>query len=149
MEIFIKQLSVIIISEKLSNFLAKTTGFSGKNGKPAMGFSIPPCFIVLRNLTHPMTEQWINHERIHIRQFAESLGIFWLISQIEYLYYRFIKGDSHIVAYRKECIEQEAYLNQHDPKYLATRKFWRTAWHIRNKTMFHTDDDYNVIITVL
>lgn len=115
-------------------------------GKSAMGMAIPPFFVILRNLNHPMTEQWLNHENIHLRQFIESLGIFWIYSKIEYLYYRVVKKLTHIEAYRKEAIEQEAYLNQHNLKYLSSRKVFSTIKYAFNKADFYTDENHKVII---
>ena len=147
MEIRIIKSNIIIVSDRLSTLLAKATGFDGKKeGKRAMGFAIFPCFIILRNLTHPMTDQWINHESIHVRQFIESQGVFWLISMAEYLYYRIVKKYSHLEAYRMESVEQEAYLNQQNEKYLSERHLWETVKYIKYKTLFHTDADYHVIL---
>lgn len=147
MQIKRKQYKILIISDGLATFLAKLTGFDGKiEGKRAMGFAIFPCFIILRNLTHPMTEQWINHESIHVRQFIESLGLFWFYSKAEYFYFRVFKKYSHLEAYRNESIEQEAYLNQHNFNYLNQRPSFNTIRYMKNKTDFYTDSDYRVII---
>lgn len=142
-----RQFNILIISDNLATFLAKITGFDGRNeGKQAMAFSIFPCFIILRNLTHPMTEQWINHESIHVRQFIESLGLFWFYSKLEYLYFRLFKKYSHLEAYRNESIEQEAYLNQHDTEYLKKRPIFNTILYMKIKTKFYTDDNYKVVV---
>lgn len=147
MKILIKTNSLIFVSNSLSNFLAFLTGLNGRNGsKPAMGFAVFPFFIILKNLTHPMTEQWINHERIHIRQFLESLWIFWIYSKLEYLYARLFLKYSHIDAYRYESIEQEAYLNQSNMNYLKERKPFFTFKYMREKKSFYTDNNYNVIV---
>jgi hypothetical protein len=145
-KIYFNQGKILVISERIINILSKLTGFDGKKGeKRAMGFTMFP-FIILRNITHPMTEQWINHESIHIRQFIESFGLFWIISKLEYLYARIFLKYSHIEANRYEAIEQEAYLNQHNKNYHNNRPLFNTLKYIRHKTNFYTDDKYQVII---
>lgn len=147
MIIQIRGYKILIISDRFTNLLSKLTGLDGKKGgKGAMGFAIFPCFIILRNLSHPMTSQWINHESIHIRQFLESLGFFWLYSKMEYLFFRIFKKYSHLKAYMNESIEQEAYLNQHDSTYLSKRPIFNTFKYMKNKTRFHTDDNYKVVV---
>ncbi len=134
-------LQIIIVSESLATVLTRLLGF-----KKAMGFAIFPCFIILRTRTHPMTSQWINHERIHLTQFAESLGLFWIYSKGEYFYYRFIKGLKHDEAYRREGIEQETYLNQHNQSYLQKRSWWNTIRYFQKKTPFYTNKSYHVVV---
>ncbi len=147
MKIYIEKTHILIISDKLSTVLSTLTGFNGKGeGKRAMGFAIFPCFIILRNLTHPMTKQWINHESIHVRQFIESLGIFYILSMLEYLYYRIFRGYSHLKAYRYEAVEQEAYLNQHNLDYLSQKPFFSTLKYFKNKIEFYTNSEYQVVI---
>ncbi len=106
---------ILITSNRLIDILASIAGHGNwKRSRRTMGFAIFPCFIFLRNLTHPMTRQWINHERIHLKQFIESLGFFYIISKIEYVYARLILHYLHQKAYFFEEIERECYLNQHD-----------------------------------
>lgn len=147
MQIKRRQLKILIISDNLATLLAKIIGLDDRRkGNKPMGFAIFPCFIILRNLTHPMTKQWINHESIHIRQFIESMGMFWFYSKLEYLYFRIFKNYSHLEAYRYEATEQEAYLNQHNLNYLSQRPIFNTIKYMRNKTDFYTDSSYKVII---
>lgn len=139
--------AILIVSDRLVTFFSTLTGFGLKNStKKAMGIALFPCFIILRNLTHPMTKQWLVHEKIHIIQFWESLGFYYLISQIEYLHSRIFLKRSHLEAYFNEAVEQEAYLNQHDEKYLKTRKFGATIKYFKNKKEISTDAEYNVVI---
>ncbi|RYC71606.1 MULTISPECIES: hypothetical protein [Spirosoma] len=66
----------------------------------------------------------INHERIHLRQQLE-LGIvpfyFWYL--IEYVIRRFQYRD-HYTAYRNISFEREAFANDQNLGYLATRPVW-------------------------
>ena len=147
MKIIKKKWIIIIVSDKLVTTISQLIGFSGKKGgKPAMGLALFPCFIILRNLSHPMTEQWINHESIHIRQFIESLGLFWAFSMLEYLYARLILKYSHVDAYYFEAVEMEAYLNQNNRDYLITKPLFSTLKYYFNKTKYHTDENYHVVI---
>lgn len=115
-------------------------------GNCAKGFAVFPIFIVLGDLEHPMTQQWLNHESIHIQQFLESFGLFWTLSKLEYLYARIFLKYSHIQAYRYEAMEQEAYLNQENLNYLKERKLFSTWKYFKQKKLFHTDSSYRVIV---
>ena len=139
MKVYFRSDHLLIVSDQLVSILSFLTGF----GKKAMAFTIFMCIIV-RNLDHPMTNQWINHERIHIRQLIESLGLFFVIAQFEYLYARIILKYNHMEAYKYECIEQEAYLNQSNSNYLKERPLFRTYRNIRGKVDFRISEDYQV-----
>ena len=78
-------------------------------------------FIILRNAALREDEVLINHERIHLRQQAEMLVLFfyalylteWVLKSIYYLdCYR---------AYRNVSFEREAYLHEKDFTYLDRR----------------------------
>jgi hypothetical protein len=147
MKLYIKRYYILIISNKLMNLIAGITGFDGKgSSKAAMGVAIPPCFIVLRNLSHPLTPQWINHERIHIRQNLETLCFAFVIAKIEYFYARIFLKYTKAEANRFEFIEQEAYLNQHNSDYLKQRKIFSSFKYIFRKKKFHSDENYNLIL---
>ena len=80
------------------------------------GITLAPIgiFIHPRRMNDPAI---LNHEHIHWQQQMEMLIIpfyFWYV--IEWMF----KG------YRKISFEKEAYLNEHNPDYLKTRK--RYAW---------------------
>lgn len=132
---------ILIISDKFVTFLSQIVKLPR-----SMGFTLFPCIIVFRNLTHPMLEQWLVHERIHIRQNVESLFLIFPFAMLEYLYARIVLKYTHIEAYRYECVEQEAYLNQNNLNYLKSRRPFAIWKYIRNKTKFHTDKNYHVII---
>ncbi len=69
-----------------------------------------------------------NHESIHIQQQIELLVVpFYILYGILYAVNR-IKGMNHNTAYRSNFFEKEAYDNEHNLKYLNSRK--RFAWFI-------------------
>lgn len=66
----------------------------------------------------------INHEKIHLRQQAELLVVFfylWYI--IEYLI-KLFKYANHAKAYRNISFEREAYTNEANSNYLNNRALW-------------------------
>lgn len=70
-----------------------------------------------------MSEKDFNHERIHSEQMKEMLFIgFYLWYLVEWIIRLFGKGN----AYRNLSFEKEAYDNDEDLNYLATRP--RFAW---------------------
>jgi hypothetical protein len=70
------------------------------------------------------TPRLLNHERIHLRQQIELLVIpFYLLYLLEYII-RFIQYRNPGLAYRNISFEREAYENDADKNYLASRKFW-------------------------
>jgi len=141
MKISIHKGYILIISDRFVTLLSKVVRLPR-----SMGFSLFPCIIVFRNLTHPMTEQWIMHERIHIYQSFESIFLIFPFAMLEYLYARIILKYSHTEAYFYECVEQEAYLNQYDQHYLENRRFFSIWKYIKQKTKLHTDGNYHVVI---
>ncbi len=69
----------------------------------------------------------INHEKIHIRQQAELLVVFfYLIYGVDYLI-KLIKYKDKDKAYRNIIFEREAYENQYNLEYLKNRK-WFAYW---------------------
>lgn len=86
-----------------------------------VGLSLWP-FIILRNTALRHDRTLINHERIHLRQQAELLLVFfyplylleWVLKSV---WYRdFYKG------YRNISFEREAYLQQQNLDYLEERR---------------------------
>lgn len=141
MKISIHKGYILIISDRFVTFLSRIVRLPR-----SMGFSLFPCIIVFRNFTHPMTEQWLTHERIHIHQSFETLFLIFPFAMLEYLYARLILKYSHAEAYFYECVEQEAYLNQDNPDYLLNRGFFSIWKYIKHKTRFHTDEEYHVVL---
>jgi len=68
----------------------------------------------------------INHEKIHLRQQAETLLLFfYIIYGISWIVQYIKLRDAH-TAYRNIIMEREAYSKQRDADYLKSRPFW--AW---------------------
>jgi len=79
-------------------------------------------FIVLRAEEDRQVPELINHERIHLRQQAEMLIIFFYLWYfIEYLTRLAVTKQKH-QAYKSICFEKEAYDNARSPDYLTKRK---------------------------
>src|SRR5690242_8942976 len=71
-----------------------------------------------------VTTRLLNHERIHLRQQIELLVLpFYLLYLMEYVV-RFIMYRNPVKAYRSISFEREAYANDGDQDYLASRKVW-------------------------
>lgn len=132
---------ILIISDKFVTILGKIIGLP-----TSMGVTLFPCIIVFRNLTHPMTSQWLIHEQIHIHQLSETLYLIYPFAMLEYLYARIFLKYTHMQAYMYECLEQEAYLNQNNSEYLNNRKIFSTFKYIKHKTKFNTDKNYHVVM---
>ena len=87
------------------------------------GVSIWP-FIILKNKQCKDDPVLINHEKIHLKQQAELLLVgFYLWYLIEYLI-RILQYKNKTLAYRNISFEREAYKNELDMSYLATRSIW-------------------------
>lgn len=88
------------------------------------GITIFP-FVIFGNEEDRQDAVMVNHERIHIRQQAEMLLVFfYLWYGAEYLV-RLLKSGSRREAYRAISFEREAYAHEKDPGYLKKRPFWR------------------------
>lgn len=91
---------------------------------------LPPIILVWKpkSLTD---EQMYNHEAIHHRQMLELLIIpFFCWYGYEYMVSR-LKGLNHYNAYRSISFEKEAYAQEHNLNYLASRKWWSFVRYIR------------------
>lgn len=81
-------------------------------------------FVVLRKKELRGDTQLIHHERIHLRQQAEMLLIFfYLWYGIEFLA-RWFQYKNKNAAYRNISFEREAYTNEKDLDYLKKRSLW-------------------------
>jgi len=100
---------MIIVSRRAIKFF----NFVAGRGTRLNGIALYP-FIIL-NPDSKITPELINHERIHIRQQMELLIIPFYIW---YFYESFRKG------YFNNRFEREAYDNEHNLTYLATRKWY-------------------------
>lgn len=82
-------------------------------------------FVFLADKDDKLNEEFINHERIHIRQQLELLIVpFYLWYITEYLF-RLIQFRDRKKAYYSISFEKEAYANEKDLEYVKSRSFWR------------------------
>ena len=70
-------------------------------------------------------EVLVNHERIHLRQQAETLVLFFYVLYLFYYIRNRLKGQPHWKAYLNIPFERESYEKERDLDYLKTRKFWQ------------------------
>ena len=66
----------------------------------------------------------MNHEKIHIRQQAELLVLFFYIWYVIEYGIRWIQYKHPALAYRNISFEREASMNEDNLDYLRDRKFW-------------------------
>ena len=87
------------------------------------GITVCP-FIFLRNKKHASDKIYLNHERIHLRQQVEMLVVFFFLWYgIEFIL-RVVQYKNKTDAYKNIGFEREAYRNESNPDYLASRSFW-------------------------
>ncbi|QEC51420.1 hypothetical protein EDD80_10172 [Anseongella ginsenosidimutans] len=86
-------------------------------------------FIILRSRALNGNRELIMHERIHLRQQAEMLVIFFYLWYLTEYLLRRLRGNGHMTAYLGISFEREARAHARNPAYLASRKFWAfLAW---------------------
>ncbi len=89
--------------------------------KKYSGLTIYP-FIFLKNKKSLEDAWFLNHEKIHLKQQAELLWIFFFAWYfIEYVV-RILQYKNHDAAYKNISFEKEAYKNEQDLNYLEFRK---------------------------
>ena len=71
-------------------------------------------------------EQLIRHETIHIKQYAETLVLGFLVLYLYDFFVGLYKYKNFNDAYRSIRFEREAYGNEHDENYLEMRQMF--AW---------------------
>ncbi|PKD21074.1 hypothetical protein APR41_11680 [Salegentibacter salinarum] len=92
-------------------------------GKSFKGVSLWP-FVILKNRELKDDFNFINHEKIHLRQQLELLILpFYIWYLTEYLLRLFYYKD-RFLAYKNISFEREAYSQEMKENYLQDRKFW-------------------------
>lgn len=81
-------------------------------------------FIFLKNKKLKENKTLINHEKIHIKQQAELLLIFFYIFYILEWILKFLRHKNRYLAYKNISFEREAYQNENNFNYIKNRKFW-------------------------
>ena len=92
--------------------------------KKFLGMALWP-FIILRNKELLKDSNFLNHEKIHFRQQAELLLVFFYFWYVIEFFFRWAKYQNRYVAYKNISFEREAYRNEKDLDYLKRRSFWR------------------------
>lgn len=94
-----------------------------------VGITLWP-FIVMRSKDLRKDHVFINHEKIHIRQQAEMLVLFFFIWYfVEYLF-RLLQYRDRYIAYLNISFEREAYARELELDYLKQRPFWSFLSHV-------------------
>lgn len=90
---------------------------------PVKGFVAINLFgmMFVRGTRDDISDQLLNHEKIHTAQMRELGYIFFYILYLLEWFYRLPKNGN---AYRNISFEREAYENESNPHYLHTRKHW-------------------------
>jgi len=87
-------------------------------------------FVILKDKKLTKDLFFLNHERIHWRQQAELMVVFfYLWYGLEFLF-RIIQYKNKYKGYRNISFEREAYANEKDLNYLKKRSFWRFLKYI-------------------
>lgn len=81
-------------------------------------------FVILRKKELKEDVQMLNHERIHLRQQAELLVLFFYLWYFIEFLVRWFQFKNRYHAYRNICFEREAYANEKDLNYCKKRSFW-------------------------
>lgn len=66
----------------------------------------------------------LNHERIHLRQQAEMLVVFFYVWYVTEWLINYVRLRNWWAAYYAISFEKEAYANEKDLAYLKRRRFW-------------------------
>lgn len=81
-------------------------------------------FILIKRRIDLHNKILLNHEKIHLRQQAELLVIFFYVWYVVEYYYLYFKLKNSYLAYQSISFEREAYAMENDLNYLETRKIW-------------------------
>ena len=121
----------IIESERLIRIIGFLSAgkYGAEHSKAAALF--PFMFVQKKEYATPI---FVNHERIHFRQQIELLFIgSLLLNLIEDFYARFFLKLEASDSYLYRATEQEAYINQHNLKYLENRSSYSIFSYLKNK----------------
>lgn len=97
--------------------------------KGFIGITLYP-FIFLKKKDLKENQILINHEKIHLKQQAELLVVFFYLFYLIEWAIKFLKYQNSYIAYKNLSFEREAYLNEKNLNYLKTRKFWAFIKHL-------------------
>ena len=91
--------------------------------KGFVGITLFP-FIFLKKKDLKDDQVLVNHEKIHLKQQAELLLIFFYIFYSLEWILKFLRHKNGYLAYKNLSFEREAYQNENNFNYIKNRKFW-------------------------
>ncbi|MDN3619732.1 hypothetical protein QWY81_09730 [Polaribacter undariae] len=91
--------------------------------KGFVGITLFP-FILLKKKDLKDDKVLVNHEKIHLKQQAELLLIFFFIFYSLEWILKFLRHKNGYLAYKNLSFEREAYQNENNFNYIKNRKFW-------------------------
>ncbi len=91
--------------------------------KGFVGITLFP-FIFLKKKDLKDDQVLVNHEKIHLKQQAELLLIFFYIFYILEWVFKILRHKNSYLAYKNISFEREAYQNENNFNYIKKRKFW-------------------------
>ena len=97
--------------------------------KGYMGITIFP-FVILKSHDLKRDPQFLNHERIHLRQQIEMLVIPFFIWYVIEFVMRYWSYRNWPMAYRGISFEREAYAKETSLGYLSERSIWSFIHYI-------------------
>ncbi|RKS53628.1 hypothetical protein BC962_1882 [Gillisia mitskevichiae] len=87
------------------------------------GISLWP-FVILKNKSFKNDPVLLNHEKVHLKQQAEMLIVFFYVWYMVEFGIRFFQYKNKFLAYRNISFEREAYTNEFNLSYIKGRSFW-------------------------
>ena len=87
------------------------------------GISLWP-FVILKDKSFKNDPVLLNHEKIHLKQQAEMLLVFFYVWYAIEFCIRFLQYKNKFLAYRNISFEKEAYRNELNMNYIKDRRFW-------------------------
>nr|WP_254712925.1 hypothetical protein [Polaribacter sp. NJDZ03] len=91
--------------------------------KGFVGITLFP-FIFLKKKDLKDDQVLVNHEKIHLKQQAELLLIFFYIFYSLEWVFKILRHKNSYLAYKNISFEREAYQNENNFNYIKKRKFW-------------------------
>lgn len=91
--------------------------------KGFLGIALWP-FVIVKEKHLKENVFFLNHEKIHLRQQAEMLVVFFYIWYLTEFVIRYFQYKNKNSAYRNISFEKEAYRHEKDLGYLKNRSFW-------------------------
>ena len=91
--------------------------------KKFLGIALWP-FIIIRKKELLNDAEFLNHEKIHLRQQAEMFVVFFYVWYVLEFLVRWLQYKNRYEAYKNISFEREAYTHEKDLNYLKKRSFF-------------------------